>query len=230
MPFPFIGEIIMRTLASCSQLTKKDILKIFEYSNDFETNSSFPSEFARGKVLGLLFLEESLRTSASLKSAMLKLGGGWIDLDLSYIKGGEEDLIDSIKAIAPLIDVLAVRAGPDINILNISEKINIPIINAMVGMEHSTYALWCAYTIWKRIGKIEHIKCGMYGLTAYSRPALAVYNAFSKLGAIFYEDSIIEKAGAPEHVIRNIIENGGSFNKAKLKDFVSIIDFLLIPD
>lgn len=220
----------MKTLVSVSDLSKDDILSILKYADEFETKKTEPYGFAKGKILGLVFLQESLRTSASLKSAILRLGGGWIDFDLSYVKSGDEDLDDSVMAVAPLVDVLGMRGGPNIDIRPLSKKITTPIMNGMIGMEHSIGALWYMYAVWKKLGKLDGINVDMYGLTRYSRPAFAFYKAFSKFGVNFTEDSIIDEVGAPKELIDEIEKNGSKFSKGKLGEFIEDSDFLFIPE
>ena len=220
----------MKTLVSVSDLSKEDILKIFDYTNKFERNEIEPYGFAKGKVLGLIFLQESLRTSASLKAAIIKLGGGWINFDLSYVKEGEEDLEDSVMAVAPLVDVLAMRGGSDIDIHPLSEKISTPIINSMIGMEHAISGLWITYPLWQRYKKLERLKVGVYGLTRYSRPAFALYRALSKFNVEFKEDPIIDSTGAPDYLIDKIQKNGSSFSRCKLEDCIGELDFLFVPE
>ena len=220
----------MKNLVSVSDLSKEDILKIFDYAAKFEDGKTKPYGFATGKILGTVFLQDSLRTSASLKSAMLKLGGSWIDFDLSYVKSGEEDLEDSLMAIAPLVDVIGIRGPSTIDIRPISKKIKTPLVNAMIGMEHSIGAIWYAYTIWRKLKRIENITIGMYGLTGYSRPSFALYRLLSKLGVTFIEDSIIDKAGAPSTLVEEVKGNWGKFSKGKFEDFVKKVDFLFVAE
>lgn len=222
--------MVSKTLVSVSDLSKEDILKIFEYADKFEKKELEPYGYAKGKILGTVFLQESLRTSASLKCAMIRLGGGWVDFDLGYVKSGEEDLEDSIVAIAPLVDVLGIRGGADIDIHPISKKVNTPIMNAMIGMEHTIGALWYMYVVWKRLGKLDNIKIGMYGLTGYSRPAIAFYKGFSKFNIDFIEDSILEEAGSPKSLTQEIEGNGSTFSRGKLDDFIGETDFLFVPE
>jgi len=220
----------MKTLVSVSDLGRNDILKILDYSDKFENKKLEAYGYAKGKILGIVFLQESLRTSASLKSAILRLGGAWIDFDLSYVKSGEEDLEDSLIAIAPLVDAIAIRGPPDADIHPVSKKINTPLINAMIGMEHSIGALWYAYPLWKKLGRMEKLNVGLYGLTGYSRPAFALYRLLSKFGANFKEDSIIEEAGAPKSLVAEIEKNGGKFERSRLDDFIGKVDFLFVPE
>ncbi len=220
----------MKNLVSVSDLSKEDILRIFDYAAKFEDGKIKPYGFATGKIMGTVFLQDSLRTSAALKSAMLRLGGSWIDFDLSYIKSGEEDLEDSLMAIAPLVDVIGIRGTSTIDIRPISKKIKTPLVNAMIGMEHSIGAIWYAYTILRRLKRIENTTIGMYGLTGYSRPSFALYRLLSKLGVNFIEDSIIDKAGAPANIIEEVKKSGGKFSKGKFGEFVKKVDFLFVAE
>ena len=220
----------MKSLVSVSELSREDILKILDYSDKFDGGKLEPYGYARGKALGLVFLQESLRTSASLKVAMVKLGGGWVDLDLGYVKGGEESLEDSLVSIAPMVDIIGMRGPADIDIAPIAKRMETPIVNAMIGMEHSISAAWVAYTVWKRLCKIEGLRIGIYGLSRYSRPAIALYRLFSKLGADFIEDSVVDEAGAQPELVGEIEKNGGKFRKGKLADFIGKVDFLFIAE
>lgn len=219
---------IMKTLVSVSDLSKSDILRIFDYADKFERKKLESYGYAKGKILGLVFLQESLRTSASLKSAMLRLGGSCIDFDLGYVKSGEEGLEDSIASIAPLVDVLAMRGPSNMDIRPTSKKIKTPIVNGMIGMEHSIGALWYAYTLWKRLGKTEGLRIGVYGMSHYSRPSFSIYRLFSKLGARFYEDPVIEEVGAPKELVGEIQKNGGKFERGRIEDFLAGVDFFFV--
>ncbi len=216
----------MKTLISGKSLSKEDIMKIMEFSQEAEEGKL--SEFAKGKVLGVLFLQESLRTSASLKAGIIKAGGGWIEFDRTYLKEGEESLEDTIKSIIGLCDFLAIRGGVDVSLEGF--KLERPVINAMFGMEHTIGVLWMLYSFFKKTKKIEGLKVGVYGMSRYSRPAHSFYYILSKLNTRFYEDSVLPEVGISKDVVEYIKQNGSTFERKPLEEFIGEVDFLFIPE
>lgn len=57
-------------------------MKIFE--EGFKQGDNF-ANLCLGKIIASMFLQESTRTSDSIKAAIVKLGGGWFGMDV--IKG-----------------------------------------------------------------------------------------------------------------------------------------------
>lgn len=216
----------MKTMRSSYDLNREDILEIIELAKKCEAGKG---RELKDKILGILTFRESLRTTAALKHAILKAGGNYIDLDASYVKQGEEDLDDTVRAVADLVDILAIRTPMTVPINNVKSKI--PIINCMCGDEHTLGALWFLYSTIKRVKKKpEEIKVGIYGQTRYSQPTIALYRIWSKLGVTFYEDSVAEEIGASQKIMDEIRASGGKIEKKPRDSFIHDVDMMWIAE
>ena len=140
-------------LVNTLQLTLPDLLSIFQKTTQIKNNVDHYFK-PNNKILGLLFFEPSTRTCCSFQTAMYKLGGNVIilNIDHSSLQKGES-LQDCIKTMETYCDILVIRhpqKGILEEILQISTK---PIINAGDGNgEHCTQALLDLYTIYSNFG------------------------------------------------------------------------------
>ena len=216
-----------RHFLTSKDMDKELLMDILKRAKEFEEGREGTG---KGKVLGLLFLAESTRTSASLKSAIIKLGGGWYGMEGikgTYLESGEESVMDTAVALADFCDLFAVRGNVNPDMFR---EMKVPVINAMMGDDHTIGAVWALYSVWKRLGKAEGLKVGTYGLVRYSRPVKSTYRVWSKFGMKFYEDSLVEEAGCPEDVKKEIIENGSSFEKKPIDDIMKEVDVLIVAE
>ena len=107
-----------RSILSINDLTKEDILLLFNVANDLklsvENKDNKALELCKNKVLALLFYEPSTRTNCSFQAAMLRLGGKVINIQniksSSVSKG--ETLGDTITTLSQYSDVI-VQRHPD---------------------------------------------------------------------------------------------------------------------
>ena len=181
-----------------------------------------------------MFFQESTRTSATLKAAMVRLGGGWFGMDGikgTYLESGEEDLEDTLNGVAPICDIMAIR-HKSFDLTEFAEKgFRVPLINAMCGgEEHSISGLIYPYLVKKHFNGIEGIKVGIYGMSKASRPTKAMIKVLSKFGVEIYEDSVIDEFALPQNIKDIIIKNGSKYFKDKLNNFVNKVDFLFIVE
>lgn len=134
-------------LLSIDDLSPTNIANIFVLARDterFSTNSKL-----KNKIIATAFFEPSTRTKLSFQSAIIKLGGSFIDLpENSSIKKGETEE-DTIRTLSEYVDGIVIRHPKDVK--NLVKYSKVPIINAGDGgNEHPTQALLDLYTI------IEH--------------------------------------------------------------------------
>mmetsp|Transcript_6059 Transcript_6059/g.15777 ORF Transcript_6059/g.15777 Transcript_6059/m.15777 type:complete len:329 (-) Transcript_6059:395-1381(-) len=112
----------------------------------------------RGRILGCLFFEPSTRTSCSFQAAMLRLGGGVINVNegtSSAMKG--ETFEDTIRSLECYCDGIVLRhpaPGTALRAAEISQET--AIINAGDGVgEHPTQALLDLYTLFREFRTSE---------------------------------------------------------------------------
>ncbi|MDG5767048.1 N-acetylornithine carbamoyltransferase [Balneolales bacterium ANBcel1] len=130
---------------------------------------------ARGKVLGLIFFNPSLRTRISFETAAVHLGAGssiiqpgqgtWtFETRTGAVMDGDrtEHLKEAVQVISRYADVIGVRAfagmqDPDADfedrfIRDIAEYATVPVINMESAREHPCQALADGLTIMERFG------------------------------------------------------------------------------
>ena len=217
----------MKTLRSSRDIEAEGILEILNESKKCE-QGNYPD--LKGKIIGILTLRPSLRSTASFMSSALKSGANYINFDVRYVTAGEETMHDTIQSIDTLVDLLTVRTPMDMEITDLTSKV--PILNAMAGDEHTTAAIWILYSMWKRWGfsELKGKKVGVYGQVKFSQPMISFYRVWSKLGVEFVEDSIEGEFGSDEKLIENIKSSGGTFEKGKLEEFIDKVDFLVVTE
>jgi aspartate carbamoyltransferase catalytic subunit len=218
---------MVRHFLTSEDFDKQYLLDVFSRAKEYEEGKAGDMQ---GKVLGLLFLGESTRTSASLKSAITKLGGGWYGLEGvkgTYLDSGEEDLMDTAISLADFCDIFAVRGNVDPEMFR---SIPVPTLNAMMGDDHTISAAWLLYTIWKRVPKLEGLKVGTYGMVGYSRPIKSFYRVWSKFGIKIYEDCLVEGLGCPDEVKSEIEKNGSTIEDKPIDEMLKEVDVLIIAE
>lgn len=215
----------MKTMRSSYDITKEDILDVLKKTESWEKGEG---KNLKGKILGILNFRESLRSTASLKSSILRAGGNYITLDASYVTSGEEEMDDTVRAVADLIDVLAIRTPMTVPIKDLQTEV--PIINFMSGDEHTLAVLWFFYSLIKKGKQLEGMKVGVYGQVRYSQPTIGFYRMGAKLGMTFYEDSVVDDIGSSEELRKEVEKSGGKIQKAKIDDFIDKVDFMWISE
>jgi ornithine carbamoyltransferase len=217
--------VVMKTMRSSRDLTKGDILHILERTKAYENDRG---NSLKGKILGILNFRESLRSTASLKSSILRAGGDYITLDASYVTSGEEKMEDTVRAVSDLVDILAIRTPMTIPIDDL--KAEVPIINFMSGDEHTLAVLWFFYSLMKMGKKLEGMKVGVYGQVRYSQPTIGLYRMGAKLGMHFYEDSVVKEIGASEELQTEIKKLGGNWERKSREEFKDRVDLMWISE
>ena len=180
---------LQKHLLGIKQLTKVDILSIFEQAQIFKGVLSQPIKTVsalRGKTIASLFFESSTRTRCSFELAAKRLSADIINFVPSHsaLQKGES-LLDSVQNILHMqVDMLIVRhkqAGvPHL----LAQQLQTNIINAGDGThEHPTQALLDSFSILEKMGHLEGVRVLILGDILHSRVALSNILCLQKLGA-----------------------------------------------
>jgi len=128
-----------------------------------------------GRLLANLFFEPSTRTSSSFATAMVRMGGDYLNLNTatSSSKKGET-LADTVRVMSQYADVLAIRHPSDSVYSDLAEEIDtaIPILNAGNGAsEHPTQALLDLLCIQTELGasSLDGLQVTLVGDLKYGR-------------------------------------------------------------
>lgn len=149
---------ILDNIYSVHQFTRDMLRDIFSKASYYKNKiiSGESSNILQGKILSMIFYEPSTRTRCSFDTAMKRLGGKTVSVDInnSSAKKGES-LKDYIKCMECYADCILLRTSSPVDYKELIKNINVPIINCGDGIgEHPTQALLDLYTMREEIGTV----------------------------------------------------------------------------
>ena len=155
-------DLGIKNYLSCSDLSKEQILYIFNLAEAFK--SGIFKYSLENKVLGLIFNKASTRTRVSFQVAMARLGGTTIDLNPSTSQIGRGELIkDTARVMSKYCDALAIRSFNQSELQEYTSWSSIPVINALTDLEHPCQALADFLTIKEEFGNFENLTLTFIG-------------------------------------------------------------------
>ena len=178
-----------KDLVGLDELSAQEIVHILDTAESFRevsTRSIKKLPTLRGKVVALMFFEDSTRTRMSFELAASRLSA---DTVLFTAKGSSvtkgETTLDTARNIAAMgVDAMVVRHSQSGAPHMLARDLPLSIINAGDGShEHPTQALLDMFTMRQRLGRIEGLKVAIVGDIAHSRVARSNILGLTKLGA-----------------------------------------------
>ncbi|NEQ45025.1 MAG: ornithine carbamoyltransferase [Leptolyngbya sp. SIOISBB] len=124
-----------RDFLSITDMATSDMLELLTLAAQLKSGAVTID--CKGKILGLLFRKSSTRTRVSFSSAMWRLGGQVIDLNVSVMQVSRgEPVKDTARILSSYLDVLAIRTYEQAELQEFADYADIPIINALTDLEH----------------------------------------------------------------------------------------------
>jgi len=116
------------------------------------------SNVLQDKNIALVFEKASLRTRVSFEVGIKKLGGNAIYLNNDDIGIGKRESVTHVaKNLDRWVDGVVARVFNHSTLVNFTQNINVPIINALSDLEHPCQALADMYTIYKQFSKFDDV-------------------------------------------------------------------------
>ena len=176
-------------LLGLDELTAEEITHILDTAESFRevsTRSIKKVPALRGKVVALMFFEDSTRTRMSFELAASRLSADTLVFTAkgsSVAKG--ETTLDTVRNIEAMgVDVFVIRHKQAGAPHMLAGKLNCPVVNAGDGPhEHPTQALLDIFTIRQQLGRLDGVKVAIVGDIAHSRVARSNILGLRKLGA-----------------------------------------------
>ena len=166
-------KLSFQNLLKTQQLNHQDISLLINTAIDIKkTPISDIKSITPSPILASLFFEPSTRTRFSFESAILRLGGQYINLEQantsSIAKG--ESLEDMGRVMSDYANIIVLR-HPDIDSMKaFSQHTTVPVINAGNGSEeHPTQALIDLMTLYEHHQRLDSLNIGFWGDLKYSR-------------------------------------------------------------
>ena len=154
----------MKHFIDIDNFNNKDLRLILTKAKKLKKDKDKNILLLRNKSLGLLFKKKSIRTRLSFNIGMQKLGGNVIELEADKIGlGSRESEEDILKTMSQYLDVLMIRNDDHEQLINLSSKNILPIINGLSNNSHPCQILSDIFTIEEKLGLIHKNKIAWLG-------------------------------------------------------------------
>lgn len=178
-----------KDLLGLDELSPEEIVHILDTAESFREVSKRSIKkvpVLRGKVVALMFFEDSTRTRMSFELAAKRLSADPLIFTAkgSSVSKGESTL-DTVKNIEAMgVDVFVMRHSQAGAPHMVAKKTAASVVNAGDGAhEHPTQGLLDIFTMRQKLGKIAGLKVAIVGDIAHSRVARSNILGLQKLGA-----------------------------------------------
>ncbi|MGB2705829.1 MAG: ornithine carbamoyltransferase [Candidatus Omnitrophota bacterium] len=152
-----------RDLISIKDLTKKEILGLFEQARVFKKNPFLKRKALESKSIALVFQKPSNRTRVSFEVGMVDLGGHAIYLGPEELElGVRESVKDVARVLSRYLDGIVARTFSHKDLLDMAKFSSIPVINGLSDLLHPCQGLSDLFTIEEKFGK-KRIKISFVG-------------------------------------------------------------------
>jgi aspartate carbamoyltransferase catalytic subunit len=178
-----------KDLVGLDELSPQEITHILDTAESFKevsTRSIKKVPALRGKVVALLFFEDSTRTRLSFELAASRLSADTLLFTAagSSVTKGETTLDTARNIEAMGVDIFVVRHKHSGAPHMLARKLTGSVVNAGDGQhEHPTQGLLDIFTIRQRLGRVAGLKVAIVGDIAHSRVARSNILGLRKLGA-----------------------------------------------
>jgi aspartate carbamoyltransferase catalytic subunit len=182
-------RLASRHLLSVGDLSPADVTLVLDTAEQMDAVSRGPVKKVptlRGSTIINVFFEASTRTRSSFEIAGKRLSADVVNFSSSgsSVSKGETllDTARNLEAMHP--DFLVVRHPSSGAAHYLAQRLRCIVVNAGDGQhEHPTQALLDAFTIRKRVGRIEGLRVAIIGDVAHSRVARSNALLLTKMGA-----------------------------------------------
>lgn len=220
----------LRNVINVTQFNRDNLRALFRNSSILKQNvKKFGKlNLLNGKIVGLYFDEPSSRTYGSFYVAVKKLGGDVLSLNSSNSSSKKgESLYDTLKCIESYCDMVVIRTKLKNSLLEIQDKIKIPIINAGDGDgEHPTQALLDTFTIREERGTVNKLVVSIVGDLKYGRTVHSLVKVLGNYDIKFNFVSI-EELSLDENTIKFLENNNIKYNTySSINDIIETSDVL----
>lgn len=175
-----------RHLLGLKGMSKEEITSILDRAEFWEKYPAKVTNMMQGNFVANMFFENSTRTRFSFEMAQKRLGVEVLNFTaaVSSVQKGES-IYDTVKTLESMgLDAGVVRIKPSGVLKELSQRINMPLINAGDGNnEHPTQALLDMYTMRKNFGNIKGLQVSIIGDIKHSRVARSNLWGLTAMGA-----------------------------------------------
>lgn len=149
---------------SILDLTKEDILGIFDLASAMKTGASKYQPLFKDKTVALIFEKPSLRTRVTFEVGTYELGGTTVYLAPQDIQlGKRESVKDVSKNLSRWVNLIVARTHSHQTVVELAQYASIPVINGLSDLEHPCQALADFFTILEHKQNLPSLKITWIG-------------------------------------------------------------------
>ena len=155
----------MKHFIDINNFKKKEIDEIITIAKKIKKNPKKYSTSCKDKTLGLIFEKQSLRTRLSFNVGMQKLGGSVLELkskDIGF-DNKREKAEDVLNVLSQYIDCLMIRNNNHKQLVNLSKKNILPIINGLTEYSHPCQILGDFLTLQENFKNYKNLSIAWIG-------------------------------------------------------------------
>jgi ornithine carbamoyltransferase len=152
-----------RDFLSMRDLTREDILDIFDRALRMKADPLKFSTALRGQTLAMIFEKPSLRTRVSFDVGITQLGGHALDLSSDISLGRRESIHDVAKNLERMVQGIMVRTFAHEHLELLAEHAAIPVINGLTDFSHPCQAMADYMTMLELKGRLDGLRVAYVG-------------------------------------------------------------------
>ena len=172
----------MRHFVSLNDVTTEELHRILELASSIKRKLKQGTTSAplAGKVMGMIFEKQSLRTRVSFEVGMFQLGGMALSLGSEIGFGKRESAKDISQVLSSMVDIIMFRALAQQSVEDLATYSTCPVINGLTDQSHPCQALSDMLTVYEIFGQLQGIKLAWIGDA--NNVAASLLRASAKLG------------------------------------------------
>ena len=146
----------VRHLVTLFDVHKEEVVEIFRIARVLKEAFQRGERHAYlpGRVLGLLFQKQSLRTRVSFESGIAHLGGCSLFLGQDVGWGDRESIADFAAVLSQFVDIIVCRANSHKRVTELAEFSTCPVVNGLTDLSHPCQALADLFTVEEAFGSL----------------------------------------------------------------------------
>ena len=172
----------MRHFVTLNDVTTAELHRILELATAIKRDlkQRKTSTLLAGKVLGMIFEKQSLRTRVSFEVGMFQLGGTALSLGSEIGFGKREAAKDISQVLSSMVDAIMFRALKHRSVEDLAAYSTCPVINGLTDQSHPCQAVSDMMTVNEIFGRLHDLKLAWIGDA--NNVAASLLRASAKLG------------------------------------------------
>ena len=155
----------MRHFVTLNDVTTEELHRILELATSIkkELKQGKMSAPLAGKMMGMIFEKDSLRTRVSFETGMFQLGGTAMSLGSEIGIGKREAVKDVAQVLSSMVNVIMYRALEQKNVEDLAAYSTCPVINGLTNQSHPCQVVSDMLTIYEIFSQLQGIKLAWIG-------------------------------------------------------------------